>query len=393
MDITEYFEPAEVNMPPRPGNLPETRLGDVIKRFERGKEPPDISGTDLAILGVQEDRNAFNNKGCAQAPQTIRNKLYALCQGDYEVKMTDLGNMKPGNTANDTYFALSNVLTHLLENNVLPIIIGGSQDLTLAQYQAYARLGRIINITAVDYGFDLGNAEEHFDSRSYLSKIILDQPNYLFNYVNMGYQSYFTDNQASQLMERLYFDTFRLGSIRENLQEAEPMVRNTDLFTLDISAVRQSDAPGNGNASPNGFYGEEICKICQYAGISDKVTSAGFYEVNPEKDHHQQTAHLTAQMIWYFIDGYYNRKDDNPARDQNKYKRYIVQMDMYGREIQFYQSKKSGRWWMLMPNTPISNAGIKRNIWIPCSYEDYKTAANNQEIPDKWWKAHQKLSV
>ncbi|MFO8054531.1 MAG: formimidoylglutamase [Bacteroidales bacterium] len=393
MDLSVYFEPAAVDMNNNKQGLPEKRLGDVISSFAPGNSFPEVHGFDIAIIGVQEDRNAYNNAGCEKAPPVIREKLYSLYQGNYKAKIADLGNIKPGNTVNDTYFALSAVVTQLMEKNVIPVIIGGSQDLTYAQYKAYEMLGRIINIVAVDNSFDLGNAEEHFDSRAYLSKIILQQPNYLFNFTNIGYQTYFTDQKAQELMDSLYFDTYRLGNIRDDLREAEPLIRNTDLFSFDISALRQSDAPGNKNASPNGFYGEEACRICRYAGMSDKISSAGFYEVNPQRDLYDQTAHLTAQMIWYFIDGFYNRKNDIPAREQNKYKRYIVPLDTYDQTIEFYQSKKSGRWWMLMPSTPLSNSDIKRNIWIPCSYEDYLTATNNHEIPEKWWKAFHKLSV
>ncbi|MFN8133913.1 MAG: hypothetical protein U0Z17_01300 [Bacteroidales bacterium] len=34
--------------------------------------------------------------------------------------------------------------------------------------------------------------------------------------------------------------------------------------------------PGNANAIPNGFYGEEACQLMRYAGMSDKISSIGF---------------------------------------------------------------------------------------------------------------------
>ncbi|MCF8331480.1 MAG: formimidoylglutamase [Bacteroidales bacterium] len=394
MDLSIYFEPVSVDeLITSSQAVPEKRIGDVITTFKSGREFPVPEGFDIAVFGVQEERNAFFNKGCAKAPDNIRQKLYNLYQGKYAVKIVDMGNIKPGNHVEDTYYAVASVVARLIDQNVLPVILGGSQDLTFAQYKAYESLGRIINMTAVDHSIDLGNSEEKLDSRSYLSKIILQQPNYLFNYTNIGYQTYFVDHEALKLMKNLHFDVYRLGNLREDIRETEPLVRNTDLLSFDISAVRQADAPGNKNASPNGFYGEEACKICRYAGMSDKISSVGFYEVNPERDYYDQTALLTAQMIWYFIDGYYNRKNDEPARNNNKYIRHIVMLDDYDQSIEFYKSKKSDRWWMLLPSSPLANSDVNRNVWIPCSYDDYKLAAHESEIPDKWWKAYQKLSV
>jgi arginase family enzyme len=392
MDLSIYFEPAPVEMMTGSQALPEKRMGDVICSYESGGEFPEIEAFDIAIVGVQEERNSFYNKGCANAPDHIRERFYYLYQGNFQSKIVDLGNIKPGNEVGDTYFALSSVISALVDKHVLPLIIGGSQDLTFAQYKAYEDLGRIINIAAIDPAFDLGNAEDRFDSHSYLSKIILQQPNFMFNFTNIGYQTYFVDSNAWQLMQDLHFDTYRLGEVRQDLKEVEPLVRNADMLTFDLSAVRQSDAPGNKNASPNGFYGEEACQICRYAGMSDKMSSAGFYEVNPNRDNYGQTAHLTAQMIWYFIDGFYNRKNDVPARDHGKYIRYIVPMDSYDQDIEFYKSRKSDRWWMLLPSSPLVNSGFKRNVWVPCSYDDYLMAAKDSEIPEKWWKTYQKLA-
>ena len=112
--------------------------------------------------------------------------------------------------------------------------------------------------------------------------IILHQPNYLFNYTNIGYQTYFVDQDAVRLMKKMFFDTYRLGFVNRNIEEMEPMVRNADMLSFDISSIRQSDAPGCANATPNGFYGEQACQIMRFAGMSDKLTSLGIYEYDPE---------------------------------------------------------------------------------------------------------------
>jgi formiminoglutamase len=391
MDFSEFFEPVdspEIQSAVEASGHP--RLGRMINTYFPGNEFPGYQGFDLVIFGVKEERNAMNNAGCSQAPDMVRKYLYQLYPGPYEVKIADLGNIRQGFSVSDTYFAVSSVIAELLQNNVVPVIIGGSQDLTYANYQAYENLGQIINIVSVDSMFDLGSSENELNSRAFLSNIILHQPNYLFNYANLGYQTYFTDQEALKLMKNLMFDTYRVGVIRQNLEDAEPVVRNADMLTVDISAVRQSDAPGNGNATPNGFYGEEICQIMRYAGLSDKLTSIGFYETNPSLDLNGQTSHLVAQMIWFFIEGFYNRPHDFPFKNEDDYLKYRVSISEHRDEISFYKSKKTDRWWMEIPLQHEQKIKYQRHYLVPCSYQDYQTACKN-DIPDRWWMMYQKL--
>jgi formiminoglutamase len=388
MDISDFFEPHDIGF--TPGNSGQERLGDLITSHVQSGSFPEYLDADIVIIGVKEDRNSFNNEGCALAPDYVRKHLYNLFPGSFVPKIADLGNIKAGFQVSDTYFALSSVIAEMLEHNIFPVIIGGSQDLTYANYQAYQSLGQIINIVSIDSMFDLGNTENELTSRSFLSNIILHQPNYLFNYANLGYQTYFVDQEALKLMKNLMFDTYRLGILRDNLEEAEPVVRNADLMTVDVSSVRFSDAPGNGNATPNGFYGEEICQVIRYAGQSDKLTSLGFYETNPQFDRNGQTAHLVAQMIWYFIEGFYNRPHDFPFKNEDDYMRYRVTITDHKEELTFYKSKKTDRWWMEIPLQSEQRIKYQRHYLVPCSYQDYQTACTN-DIPDRWWMVYQKL--
>jgi len=391
MDISEFFEPIDlIDLQFKSETSGRPRMGDLIRCYLDPGDFPDHLSANIAILGIKEDRNAINNSGCALAPDYIRKYLYNLFPGAYEVKIADLGNIRQGFSIQDTFFAVSSVITGLLQDNIIPVLIGGSHDLTFANYQAYMNLGQIINIVAIDSMFDIGKSEDEVNSQSYLSNIILHQPNYLFNYANIGYQTYFTDQDALRLMKSLMFDTYRLGIVRHNLEEAEPVIRNADIVSVDISSVRFSDAPGNGNATPNGFYGEEICQIVRYAGLSDKLTSIGFYEVNPKLDINGQTSHLVAQMIWYFIDGFYNRAHDFPFHHEDDYMKYRVTIKDHKEELTFFKSKKTDRWWMEIPMQSEKRIKYQRHYLVPCSYQDYQMACNN-DIPDRWWMVYQKM--
>lgn len=389
MDLSIFFEA----LPPtgyQPAKTRQRLLGEVIRTNIKGGRFPDLSDTDIAILGVKEDRNHFQNEGCSEGPDPVREELYKLCLGSWKPNIVDLGNVLRGHSINDTYFALASSIEELIRQNITPVIIGGSQDLTFAQYQAYEKLGQIINIAAVDAEFDLGRSKKIFNARSYLSQIILRQPNYLFNYTNIGYQTYFVDQEAIALMENLLFDAYRLGFVRAGLEEVEPMVRHADMLSLDITAIRMSDAPGNANAIPHGFYGEETCQIMRYAGMSDKMSSVGIYEYNPAFDRNRQTAQLISQLIWYFIDGYYNRKEEFPLNKKKDVVKFRVATKDFKNELIFYKSKKSDRWWMEVPIRTKNKSKYERQHIVPCSHKDYQTALENN-IPDRWWQTYQKL--
>lgn len=388
--MQEFFTPIDTTQFNGAGKYPASSYGKLINAYVQGGDFPSLEHVHLAIIGVEEDRKALNNEGCGLAADYVRENLYKLFQGNYAAKIVDLGNIKKGNSIDDSYFAVTDVLAQLLKKNIVPIIIGGSQDLTYCNYLAYLKMEQTINIVAVDSSFDIGDGEKTLDSQSYLSKIILHKPNILFNFSNIGYQSYFVDQNSVELMSKLFFDTHRLGKVRKNMEGVEPIVRNADLVSFDVSAIRQSDAPGNGNASPNGFYGEEACQITRYAGMSDKLTSIGFYEINPAFDTNKQTAHLVAQMIWYFIDGFYNRKQDYPIVDKSEYTKYRVSIKDHEHEIVFYKSNKSDRWWMDVPYPVNHQIKFERHHMVPCSYSDYETACSD-ELPDNWWQTYQKL--
>jgi formiminoglutamase len=390
MHFSSYFKPVQDIKLPQIAAHKGKRLGEVFEKHTLENGFPDLIDIEIAILGVDDDRNAVDNQGCAMASLSVREYLYRLLPGNYKTRVADLGDIMRGDSVDDTYFAVTSVVEALLELNIVPVIIGGGQDMTYAMYRAYKNRKNIINIAAVDNMFDLGESEDQLNSRSFLSHIILHKPNYLFNYTNIGYQTYFVEQGAIDLMRNLFFDIYRLGVLHSDISQVEPLVRNADLFSFDMSAVRQSDAPGNANATPNGFYGEEACQMARYAGLSDKITSAGFFEMNPALDRNGQTAHLLAQMIWYFIDGFYHRQEDHPSAGAENYIRYTVQVTDFDDGIVFYKSKSTERWWMEIKCSDNIREKYRRHYIVPCSAADYQTALED-EIPDRWWQAYQKL--
>ena len=292
MDLSLYFEPVSAaSLHFSDVDEMEGRLLKSVLLYDPSASL-DISEADIAIIGVPEARNAYRNPSCSLAPDEIRRQFYQLYGWRREVRILDLGNLRVGNTVEDTYSAVAEVIAYLVENKVVPIILGGSNDLAFANYRAYQLMERVANVVSIDARLDLGQESVPIRSDAYVNKMVLRQPNFLLNYANIGYQSYLNSPESLGMMEELYFESYRVGLMRRNLEEVEPIVRNADMVSLDISAVRRPDAPGCPHNSPNGFYGEEICQVALYAGLNDKLTSCGIYEYDPLLDYNGQTAQL-----------------------------------------------------------------------------------------------------
>ena len=156
-------------------------LGRKLKIHSKQNGLPDLEEVKIAIIGVLENRNDINYIGQELQLSEIRKSLYGLYPGNWSYSMADLGDIIPGETVEDTYFALKTTLSVLLEKDIIPLIIGGSQDLTYANYRAYDTFAPMVNIVNVDSNFDLGDSSKPIRNDSFLGKIILEQPYNLFN--------------------------------------------------------------------------------------------------------------------------------------------------------------------------------------------------------------------
>jgi formiminoglutamase len=385
MDLTILFSPLDESLY---ANItsPSSFFKNIIVF---GEKMPEFKGAHIAIFGVGEDRGTVRNGGAASGPDEIRKKLYPLKKGTGSYRIVDLGNLKVGHDLDETYVRISEVCRMLLENNVLPVILGGTHDLDYGQYCSYETMDKLVSLLNVDASLDIEDKKELGASTQHIHKILLHEPNYLFSYTHLAYQSYLIDPMSVSILEKLYFEAFRIGQMRTNMQEMEPTIRNADLLSFDITAIRSSDAPGNANAQPFGLTGEEACQICWYAGLNEKLSSVGFYEYNPQFDDlHKKTASVVATMIWYFIEGYYHRKNEQNFKS-NDFLKYSVSMPVEPEILTFYKSKFSEKWWMEVPY-PNGRERYARNSIVPCSYTDYQTAIKG-EVPERFISTVAKL--
>ncbi|MGB5320333.1 formimidoylglutamase [Eudoraea sp.] len=363
--------------------LPPQSLGRHIYKHTKKEGLPVLANASFAILGVLESRNAFEKKTFVLDTTEIRIRLYRLLLGNWNSTLIDLGDIEEGETVEDTYFVVKEIVAELLEENIIPIILGATQDITYPTYRAFDRIRDMINLVSIDSKFDFGADEELISSNSYMSKIITDKPNNLFNFSNIGYQSYFNAQEEIDLMERLFFDAYRLGEMITDITLTEPILRNADIVSLDTRAIKASEMNASGNFSPNGFDGREICAIARYAGLSDKVAAFGIFE----SENTEHSFQLISQIIWYFIEGYNFRIKEFPSGKNKDFTKFNVPTDT--EDLIFYKSLLSERWWVEVPSILTSHNKINTPALLPCTEQDYLDACN-QNIPERWFKAYKK---
>lgn len=363
--------------------LPPQALGKHVFMHTEKHGLPVLANVDVAILGVDESRNAFGKRPGDLDLSGIRTQLYSLMMGNWNSSIVDLGDIGEGESIADTYFVVKEIVAELLEENIVPIIIGATQDITYAAYRAYDGIKDRVNLVAVDSRFDFGTKGDLISSDSYMSRIIADKPNNLFNFSNLGYQSYFNAQEEIDLMERLFFDYYRLGELIADMALAEPVLRNAHMVSMDAKAVRALEMGLSDDFSPNGFTGREICSIARYAGISDNVSIFGIYEIGNSN----QSFQLVSQIIWYFIEGLNFRTREFPDSNNDDFTKYTVPTE--NESLVFYKSRLTERWWVEVPSILTAHTKTNTPALLPCTETDYLDACN-QNIPERWYKAYKK---
>lgn len=349
---------------------------------------PELEGVQVVILGV-ETAEPNQQRAHLTGADYIRKALYNLFIQHTHISIADIGNIAPGESVNDTYIALQKVVGGMALRNTLVIILGGSQDLSFANYSAYEVLESTVNMAVVDSIIDMGEYREGLSTDNYLSKIVVHKPSYLFNLSVLAYQNFLNDPEIVALMDKLFFDTKRLGELKSDMRTVEPYLRQADIVSIDVHAVARAFAPCSNQ--PNGLSGEEICQIARYSGLSDNCSSLGIYNFDPSCDVEGQTAKLIAQMVWHAIDGLSSRVKEYPLMSKPDFLEYKVHLADSSDHITFFKSKRTEKWWMNVPYAVGDEMELVRQHLVPCSYSDY-TAAASGEFPDLWWRTYRKLT-
>lgn len=364
--------------------LPKQIVGKNIDIHTVQSGLPELKGLEIAIIGLSEQRNSFFVNPVYDVNQ-FRRAFYELYPGNWNIKIADLGDLSNGAKIKDTYFAIKEIGYHLKQMNIIPVFIGGSHDLIFPLYQVFQEFNQLINMVSVDRSFDFSQEDELISGRSYMSKIIMEKPNVLNNYTNLGFQNYYCAIEEKDLMDKLYFEGIRLGQVLDDTQMVEPVFRDADIVGFDMKCLSWEATADPLKGQPNGIDSRTICALSRYAGISDRVGFIGLYELpsTPMMDQ------LAAQIIWYFIEGVQYRFDEYPVNINEGFLKYSVTLS--NQTIVFYKSEMSNRWWMELTNDTYLDNKTKTSALLACTKNDYESASQDI-IPERWYNAIKRIN-
>jgi len=342
-------------------SLPLNTIGSKIKLYDHSK---DYGSVDIAILGINEYRNLTKSDLKFIKINEFRKEFYSLYCGNWNLNILDLGDLINGSHYTDTYFAFKKIYDELIKKDVLLVCVGGGNDFVFPIYSSLINANQSINLTSVDNKFDFGEIKKEFNSESYMSKIIMESQNSLNHFCNIGFQTFLNSQEEIDLIHKFHFESHRLGKIISNIKKVEPVLRETNFLSVDFKSIKSSELNFAHNY-PNGFSSREMCSILRYAGMSNKLSVLGLFEILNSKI----SSALLSQCLWYFIEGYSYRTFEDPK--SNKFNGYTYNLITEEMNLKFYNSELTQRWWVEILDE--NKMPIVNNIY-PCSESDYKKA-------------------
>ena len=360
--LENWLKPVEKSLT---NGLQGHMVGKKISVYHSGI--PSLKKVKIAILSDQDPSN-----------DAWRKQFYTLAHHFPGLIIADLGQLRKNSPE-----VLTPVLKELISGGIFPIIVAQDETLINSLFLAYKSFGQLLKLLIIDERIRYSAKNTKTD---YINKLVEKELRAYLSPSVIGYQIHYTDPELYKFIQSHFTDNIRLGSMLGDIDFTEPVIRDADLMLFHLAAIKYSEAPGVKGNSPNGLTAMDACQLLRYAGFSDKMSSAGIFGYSHANDKTGQTAQLIAQMLWYFIDGFYHRQKEFPVSVAGL-QSYIIEGKKHGFTLTFWKSKHSGRWWMQIPGHDLNIQD--RHGLVPCTFDDYNMALTG-ELPDRLINALQK---
>lgn len=303
--------PKTADNDPRIGQLIESNLG-------KNDAPRAV------IIGFPSDKGVTINggrAGASDAPHAIREQLYKLTLNaenhtafvDLVSRCTDLGNINICYEVEKDQHQLGEVVAKYLEQDIVPIILGGGHETAFGHFLGYAKAGLKTSIFNLDAHTDVRPLKEgKAHSGSPFRQVIEHESECGEMYLVAGLQPQSVAQSHLHYIkesggEYLLRDETNITSISGLFHQHES---ERLMVTFDMDVVDQSQAPGVSAPCVNGLPSDLWLTAAYLAGRNEQVASFDLSEVNPRHDRDNQTAKLAALTIWNFLLGVSERKQN-----------------------------------------------------------------------------------
>ena len=289
-----------------------------ICTFGRSPHTRDVSGADVAIVGVPYDGATSYRSGARFGPRAIREQsmllwgynnplgvapfktLKVIDYGDVEVVPVDVL---------ATHGAINVEVTNLLKENVKVITLGGDHSIALPLLQAHARkYGRlaVIHFDAHPDTWDTEFGQQKFSHgtpfRRAIEQRLIDTSAYLqigIRGPTSGKQDY---EDAIALGARMITMDEAMGlGLARILKEIKDRVADKPVYiTLDIDSIDPAFAPGTGTPEVGGFSSYQVLQLLRgLKGLN--IVGADVVEVSPPFDHSNITSILASNLVFEYL--------------------------------------------------------------------------------------------
>lgn len=290
----------------------DPRIGHLV-----GQNLADEATPKVVIIGFPSDKGVQINggrPGASDAPEIIRKQLYKMTpdaenQGPFVDLITqckDLGNLNITGELEEDQQKMGDVLAGYLEQDIVPIILGGGHETAFAHFLGYAKSGLKTSIFNLDAHTDvrpIKNGQAH--SGSPFRQALEHGSNCAESYLVAGLQPHSVAKTHLRFIKE--YDGHYLFRDETNITSISGFFHQHDsdrmMVTFDMDAVDQSQAPGVSAPCTNGLPADLWLTAAYLAGRNEQVTSFDLSEVNPLHDRDNQTSKLAALTVWHFLLG------------------------------------------------------------------------------------------
>jgi formiminoglutamase len=301
------------------------RIHQIIKQLnlnETNLKEIDSNKLNFCFIGYCCDEGIIRNLGKIGAkygPDAIRKKFASLpASFGNDTQIYDGGNLYCENgNMEETQQQLALSVERILDNNMFPIVLGGSHDLAFGHYNGiYSYLNGTANVSPkigiinIDAHFDLRPYDNQSSSGTMFTQIAdnCTNENVSFNYLCLGIQSAGNTKSLFKKADSLgakyiMADEFVESNYISIMAKIKSFIDSNDYIylTLCSDVFNSASAPGVSALQPFGLNPNQVLPFIREILNSKKVISFDIAEVSPPLDHDKRTAKLAAIILYKII--------------------------------------------------------------------------------------------